>query len=317
METKKKILAISGGTLNGSNDSMAKEALMGAQAEGVDIEFIHLLDLDLKPCTGCIACVNALMRGDNGFCIIKGDDFPWLYEKVMDADGLIFVMPIFEKGVPAVFHIFRDRMCGPANDTGMNIIAGKIAEKTGGTGPDPRKFKPKVMGGIGIGGSDWGTRLAADYLITAMSGMWKVINIEWIPWAKSVIIQDENVAKCRELGAQVARAAKDAENAKYLGTPGLCSVCQCRNFYIHDDGVAECVVCGVRGKLVDAGNNMRFDFDPEQLEHAHTTLPGKFKHMDDIRKYETQLVEDKKSPEFKARVQKYKDFIKRSRPEKV
>lgn len=308
-----KVLAISGGTLNGSNDSMAKEALMGAKEQGAEIEFIRLLDLNLKPCTGCIACVNALMRGDNGYCIIK-DDFPWLYEKILDADALIFAMPIFEKGTPAVFHMIQDRMCGPANDTGMNMIAGKIAEKTGGTGPDPRKFKKKVVSAIGIGGSDWGCRVSCDFHLAAMSPMWRVVEDLWIPWAKSVIIQDENVRKCHELGVNLVKAAADPENAKYLGTPGVCSVCNSRNFYIHEDGVAECEVCGVRGRLVPDGEGMRFDFDKEQLEHAHTDLPGKFKHMDDIRENETQLVEDKKTPEFKARVDKYKAFISATKP---
>lgn len=310
-----KVLAISGGTLNGSNDSMAKEALMGAQEQGAEIEFIRLLDLNLKPCTGCIACVNALMRGDNGYCIIKNDDFPWLYEKILDADAILFAMPIFEKGTPAVFHLIQDRMCGPANDTGMNLISGKIAEKTGGTGPDPRKFKKKVISGIGIGGSDWGCRTACDFQMVAMSPMWKIIDNLWIPWAKSVIIQDENVAKCREIGVNLAKAAKDPENAEYHGDPGVCSMCNSRNFFLHPDGVAECEVCGVRGRLVtDESGAMRFDFPDEQREHAHTTLPGKFKHMDDIRENETQLVEDKKTPEFKERVAKYKAFITASRP---
>ncbi len=37
-----KILAISCGTINGNNDAMVKEALMGAQEQGAEIEFINL-----------------------------------------------------------------------------------------------------------------------------------------------------------------------------------------------------------------------------------------------------------------------------------
>lgn len=43
-----KIIAISGGTKNGSNDAMAKEALMGAKEAGADIEFVRLFDLNLN-----------------------------------------------------------------------------------------------------------------------------------------------------------------------------------------------------------------------------------------------------------------------------
>ncbi|NLM84285.1 MAG: flavodoxin family protein, partial [Clostridiales bacterium] len=82
-----KIIAISGGTKDGSNDAMAREALMGAKEEGAEVEFIRLHDLDLKPCTGCVACVISLVNGGNGDCVIK-DDLKWLDDKLLDADGV-------------------------------------------------------------------------------------------------------------------------------------------------------------------------------------------------------------------------------------
>ena len=309
-----KVLAISGGSKNGSNDCMAKEALMGAKEQGAEIEFVRLLDLNLKPCTGCISCVNSLMSGGNGDCVIK-DDYKWLEEKILDADALIFAMPVFEKGVPGIMHTLQDRLCGPAHDTGINIVAGKIAEQMGKPGPDPRKFKKKVVSYIGIGGSDWNARVACDFDLAAMSGMWIVVENVAFQWAKSIIIQDENVAKCREIGVNIAKAAADVDNAKRLGDQGVCPCCHNRNFHIFADGRAECEVCGIIGRLVFEGENVRFDFPKEMWEHAHTLIPGKMKHMDDIYRNETQLVEDKKKPEFKQRVQAYKEFISASKPE--
>ena len=55
-----KILGISAGTQNGANDAMCKEGLMGAQEAGAQIEFINLHKLDIKHCTGCIACVKSI-----------------------------------------------------------------------------------------------------------------------------------------------------------------------------------------------------------------------------------------------------------------
>ena len=43
-----KILGLSGGTPNGSNDAMCKEALMGAQECGAEVEFINLNQLEIK-----------------------------------------------------------------------------------------------------------------------------------------------------------------------------------------------------------------------------------------------------------------------------
>lgn len=311
-----KILAISGGTKNGTNDAMAREALMGAQEQGAEIEFVHLFDLALKPCTGCIACVNSLMAGGPGDCALK-DDYAWLDDKVRDADGIIWVLPIFEKGAPAIFKILQDRMFGPSHDIGTNTVAKMIAEKTGNTGPDPRKFKKKVTSFIGIGGSDWNTRFSSDLNLAVMVQMWQVIDDVVFPWSKSLILDDAGVQKCHDVGINIAKAAADMGKAEYLGDSGVCPNCHSRNFFLHADGkTAECVVCGIQGTLKTEGG-FAFAFDQQQLEHAHNLVPGKMKHMQDIGHYEGLLAEQKKQPEFKTRQEKYKAFIDSARPAKA
>ena len=311
-----KILAVSAGSKNGSNDAIAKEALMGAQEEGAEIEFINLFDLDLKACTGCLACMvgkDGLMQGGNGECIFK-DDMAWLAEKFYEADGIIWAVPLFESGAPGIIHIVEDKLFGPTHDPGPLTIAKHIAGEKGTAGPDPRKFVPKVMSFMGIGGSDWNTRLSAVMNTVAMSPMWKVVDEQIFEWAKSIVVQDENVARCREIGRNTAKAAADPENAEYVGEPGLCSVCNSRNFYFRSNGIVECEVCGCRGKIVPDGEKYIFEFDPEQIPLVHTKMPGKMKHMDDIYKNEMQLMEDKSKPEYKERKDKYATFIKGSKP---
>lgn len=69
-----KILGISLGTKNGNNDTMCRVALEAAKEKGAEIEFIHLFDWDIRPCTGCVACSRAL---DNrqGHGLSQKDDF--------------------------------------------------------------------------------------------------------------------------------------------------------------------------------------------------------------------------------------------------
>ena len=310
-----KILAISGGTPNGNNDAMAREALMGAQEQGAEIEFIRLLDLDLKPCTGCVACVNGMMRGGTGDCPIK-DDMKWLDEKMYAADGILFVMPIFEKGMPAVMHLVQDRLFGPAHDPGPCSIAAKIAEKTGGPGPDKRKFNPKVVSYISIGGSDWVTRMAADMTLVAMSRAWKIVDNAVFPWSKSIVMNDESVAKCREIGATLAKAAAvGADKAEYVGDPGTCPECHSRNFHVKDDPKNTiCTVCGIIGELKAVNGKMVFDVPEDNFVHSHFRMSGKLEHMDDMYRIETQLNEDKQTDEYKQRMEKYKNFIQAVKP---
>ena len=57
-----KILGISGGMRNGSNDGMCIEALMGAKEMGAEVEFIQLQNLHIEHCTGCTACTAVCPR---------------------------------------------------------------------------------------------------------------------------------------------------------------------------------------------------------------------------------------------------------------
>ena len=307
-----KILGISAGTRNGSNDAMCKEALMGAQEAGAEIEFINLSDLHIEHCTGCVACVNALFSKGKKMCVLK-DDFGWLQEKMLDADGIVFAVPIFEKGTPGIFHTIMDRF-GPSADRGNLTVATQIAAQTGGTLPDPRWLKDKVVSYMSIGGSDWMTRTQCDCGIQAMTPLWKVIDNEVFSWSLGILEDDEKPARAHQIGVNLANAAKDIANAQYQGEPGLCPHCHSREFYFYPDNTVECCLCGIRGKMVVDGDGYRFEFAPEQLQRAHDTMPGKFIHADDINRNNGHANEFRKTDTFKQKQKKYVEFIQGSKP---
>lgn len=317
-----RILAISGGFKNGTNDAMAKEALMGAQEVGAEIEFIHMLDLDLKPCTGCLSCVtgpDGIINGGSARCVLK-DDFLWLEDRIYEADGVIFVMPVFEKMLPGFFKSFQDRFAGPSHDIGMLTLAKQIHDSKGLStpGPDPRAFKTRFATYIGIGGSDWTTWMAAHFNLFGMVQMFKVVDTLIFSWAKSIIMDDERVARIREAGRAIARACAEPDKYQYLGEPGVCSNCHSRLMYVHEDNkTVECAVCGIKGEFVYREGKLCFEFPPEQLEHAHNLLPGKMKHVEDIGRNEGEFAAFKQTEEFKRRAKMYREFIQPSRPPKT
>ena len=303
-----KVLGISAGTKNGSNDAMCKQALMGAQELGAEIEFIRVLDLDIKHCTGCIGCVMSLMTGKGNKCVLK-DDFDWLLDKMLDADGIILSAPIFEKGTAGIVRTLTDRF-GPRLDRGNNIISTKIAEATGGVVPDPRILKDKVISFMGVGGSDWCTRVQCDHGMLALTPMWKVIDNDKFEWSKKIIMEDEKLDRATEIGRNIAKAAMDMDNAQYLGDKGVCPHCHSNNFFMSpesDDVI--CCLCGIEGKMKIEDGKPVFDFPEEHVKMAHDTLSGKFIHGEDIKKNEGELMAIKKTDDYKQRVQKYKAFI--------
>lgn len=310
-----KILGISFGTRNGNNDAMCKQALMGAKSEGAKIEFINMQNLHIEHCTGCIACVQGLFSGKGNFCALR-DDFEWLLDKMLDADGIVMAVPIFEKGASGLFRTITDRF-GPRMDRGSNTIADKIAKEYGGKQIDQRILKDKVVSYMCIGGSDWATRVQCDTAMQALTPMWKVINNEYFMWSKGIMMEDAKLERANQIGINIAKAALDIEHAEYQGEEGICPHCHSKNFFLDKGSTkAICCLCGIEGTVKIEDGEIRFEFPEEQLAHAHDTLSGKFIHCDDIKENEGKLSESKRSEEYKDRKKKYMDFISSSVPKR-
>lgn len=310
-----KVLGISFGRKNGNNDAMCKEALLGAVEAGAEVEFVNIWNCDIKHCTGCTSCVQGLFSGKGNFCVLK-DDFNWLLDKMLDADGIVISVPIFEKGAAGIFRTFTDRF-GPRMDRGNNVIANHISEEMGGKSIDPRIFKDKVISYMGVGGSDWSTRVQCDAFNHALTPMWKPINNEVFSWSLGIIMNDESIARAHQIGVNLANAAKDIENASWQGKDGVCPHCHNNNFFLTPDSThAVCCACGMEGDVKIVDGKVVFDFPEEQLAHAHDTMSGKFIHADDIKRNEGRQADIRKSDEYKIRTQKYLDFIQSSAPTK-
>ncbi|WP_033152752.1 flavodoxin family protein [Pseudobutyrivibrio ruminis] len=303
-----KILGLSCGTRNGNNDTMCRVALEAAKEMGAEIEFIHVFDWDIKYCTGCVACSRSLVMGKGMVCSQK-DDFAKLFDKMAEADGVLVVDPIYESGGSGLFHVLCDRM-GPGHDIGMMyMLDGKLKEQ-GKEGLDPKYLKKKAISFVGIGGSDWACRVETDHAMLAMSPAWTVVNNEFFSWSKDVIMQDEKVERMRQIGRNLVEAAKDVDNAKWMGEPGACPHCNGNNFYIFP-GTTHCVceLCGLEGTLEVVDGAFKFKFAPEDEHKAHDTISGKKLHGDDIFENEGRLMNLFKDPEFKARKEHYTNVV--------
>ncbi len=315
-----KILGISLGTKNGNNDTMCRVALEEAKKLGAEIEFIHLFDWDIKYCTGCVACSRALVMGKGMVCTQK-DDYKALYEKMIEADGVLFVDPIYESGGSGLFHVITDRM-GPGHDTGMMLMTSEKMKAAGKEGLDPKYFRQKAVSFVAIGGSDWAVRCETDHAMLAMSPGWKVVNNEFFSWCKDVIMQDDKIERMKEIARNLVEAAQyiidnnimipGSEDVDlWKGEDGACPHCHGNAFYIFPGTThAVCELCGLEGRLEVIDGAFKFRNDPSlgingTIEHAHDLLSGKKMHGDDIFENEGRLMNLFKDPEFKARKEHY------------
>ena len=319
-----KVLGLSCGRRQSNTEIMVKEALMGAEEMGAEVELIRMQDLYLKPCTGCNSCVVDLFeRCGAGRCVLKNDDFPFIDEKIMECDALILGSPIYEKSAPGQLKTLNDRM-GPSHDVGFRMITKKRRAEMGiseGEGPDERSFKPRTASLIAIGGSEWDTLILPMMHLFTLSLQIEVVDkflVNWIGLPKVVALRDDLLARARRSGKHVVASwSKGVEHAEYIGDPGLCPICHSKLFEIRAVEQAYptvCGICGVRGTLAIADGKVSFSITPEDWTHSHMLLSGKFEHLQELANI--SLKPPANMDELPARVAKYKDYLPATKPQR-
>lgn len=84
-----KILGIVGSPrVGGNTELLVAEALKAAEEEGAETELLRLADKDVKPCDACLSCRKTKE------CKIK-DDFKPIFDKMVEADGIILGSPVY------------------------------------------------------------------------------------------------------------------------------------------------------------------------------------------------------------------------------
>lgn len=98
-----KVLGIMGSPRRQSNTEILLDtALAGAKKMGAEVEKVAVSGLKIQPCLEIYAC-----RKD-GKCAIK-DDMQQLYEKLLEADHIVFASPIFFYGLTSQAKAIVDR----------------------------------------------------------------------------------------------------------------------------------------------------------------------------------------------------------------
>ncbi len=93
--------------MRGNCEDLAKVAAESILAAGGKAECMSLASRKIMPCTACDLCVARKAK----YCVIH-DDMDLLYEKVLAADSLLLISPVYWFSYSAQLKLFIDRLYG-------------------------------------------------------------------------------------------------------------------------------------------------------------------------------------------------------------
>ena len=88
---------------NGNTAIIIKTIFEELSKVGIETELIQLADTDIQPCRACFAC-----KGKRN-CVFKSDGFSDVFNRMVDADGIILGSPVYSADVSSKMKAFLDR----------------------------------------------------------------------------------------------------------------------------------------------------------------------------------------------------------------
>jgi multimeric flavodoxin WrbA len=251
-----KILGLNGSERKlGNTEILVKEALMGAEEEGAQVEMLRLTDYKVFPCDGLAPCVFGNTR-----CNLQ-DDFNFIVDKVFENDGVVLGTPCYILESTAIIKQLIDR-------------AFSVNYRSEARGKPATVIVP------------YATRGWTPYAFLQPNMLLLLLGMEVIDRAlvhtqamNEVVLYDKALARAREMGREVAKAVKTGDTS-YRGEPGICPVCQDRVLRIlRDDETVECGVCGIRGKIFVEGGKIKVHFDRDGILNHRFTQENIYRHF--------------------------------------
>ena len=251
-----KILGLSGSERKlGNTEILVKEALMGAEEEGAQVEMLRLTDYKVFPCDGLAPCVFGNTR-----CNLK-DDFNFIVDKIVESDGVVLGTPCYILESTAIIKQLIDRVFS-------------VNYRSEARGKPATVIVP------------YATRGWTPYAFLQPNILFLMLGMEVIDRAlvhtqamNEVVLYDKALARARQMGKEVAKAVKTGDTS-YRGDPGICPICQDRVLRIlRDDETVECGVCGIRGRIAVEKGKIKVHFDKDGILNHRFTQENIYRHF--------------------------------------
>ncbi len=290
-----RVLGLSFGRKMSNCEVMVKHALNACKEAGHEVRFIRVNDLDIKDCTGCIACTVGMIAGRRGDCVLK-DDLPILEEAILECDAVLYGCPTFEMTPTGTFKTVCDRL-GPSHDVSFRKAAieeGLAAGKSPDQLPDARSLKPRVGAFFAVGGAmtrNWlSFMLPTMYCFSMSQGIDIVDTFEYYgAMAYNHVVGNRPMMdRSWEMGKHVADALSctdEAQRRRWRGDhEGVCPVCHCDLLTVSNGGkTVECPVCGIYGTAVIEDGRLKARFSAAEQARSRLFYAGKLEHSTEIK----------------------------------
>ena len=117
-----KVLAInSSARKDGNTALLISTVLEELNKDGIETEMIQLAGKVIEPCKACWAC------GGRKNCVHKKDLFQEIYEKMVQADGIILGSPVYTANISANMQAFLERASVVADmNRSENLLRHKV-----------------------------------------------------------------------------------------------------------------------------------------------------------------------------------------------
>ena len=215
---------------------LLKESLMGVEEQGGTVEFIRLMDINIKPPSG-----EDMPR-------VSGDSAAALSKKMAKADGIILSAPVYCLTAPGFLINIRDRVS----------IRHSIPEKL------------QIGGLIAVGGTDWVNLALPTMYLFLPHGHTKLVDqmlLSYTSHLGQVVLNKEAIARARKLGENVGRAIKIPGNeVDYVGDEyWTCPICR-QNLLRIRGKLVECPICDIKGRLEIKEGDIKVTFTEEDIQ---------------------------------------------------
>ena len=319
------VLAVSFGREGGNCDILAKKALLGAKAAGCEVRFINTNNLIIERCTNCTACDKVFDKGADAKLCQRPDDFRFVRDAIMDADGCIFVAPVYSVGVTGQYKNLLDRM-GASHDRAAMVAADRQRKAEGKPGVDPRLFKDRPVAYIPVGGArtpGWTAMgLPMMHLLGVSNQMIPVDYMEGYGMGDRVspFFDQPYMDRVFQLGKNVGeQVGLEREKMVWRGDwEGVCPSCHGTTLTYRGDGTkVECTVCGSIGDLSIEDGKIKVTYPADEIARGRYQPGGLVEHYEEIQSMMKNFMKvfnerGAEIPEF----EKELDFIKSDKPEK-